>query len=155
MPVVEQLFEDIGGGPDLGQFACGQAAEMGRKIFDAALAALLKKVRALGGSADVHPAGVSAVAGDFNQMAAPKSGNDTAHGRRLNLLGGGELAQGFRSAKDENREGRELRGPYAGDGILFADPAQQVDGNGMKTVGGGDGLRTARNIFGLDFSHRI
>jgi len=51
------------------------------------------------GAAKVYAAGVLPVFGDFNQAAAGQAGNNPAHGRRLNLLGGSEFTQCFRASE--------------------------------------------------------
>ncbi len=155
MPVVEQLFEDIGGGTELGQFACGQAAEMGRKIFDTALPCLPKQALAFSSGTNRHAACVAWIVGDFNQAAAPQSGDNAAHGGRLDLLGGGEFPELLGAGKDKNGKSGELRRSYARGRILLANAAQQVDGGGMKAVGGDDRFWTGRDFFGLDFCHQI
>ncbi len=48
-----------------------------------------------------------------------------------------------------------MRGADAGSDILLAHPAQQVDGGGVKAVGGGDRFGPGRDssglgVFGLD-----
>src|SRR5271156_2854103 len=128
---------------------------MSRQIFDAALASFLEKPRPFSGGADMHTASVTGIARDFNQAVTPESGDDAAHGGWLDLLGGGELAQRSGPGKDQNREGGELRRTYAGGCVLLAHAAQQVDGSGMKAVGGRHSFRPGRDIFGLDFLHRI
>ncbi len=89
---------------------------------------------------------------DFNQAAALQSGDDAAHGGRLDLLGGGEFAERFRAGEDQDRQRGELRGADAGSDILLAHAAQQVDGGGMKAVGGGDAFRPGRDSSGLGVS---
>ncbi len=94
-----------------------------------------------------------------------ESGDDAAHGWRLDLLGGGEFAERFRvsdlwTAEDQHGECRQLRGADSGGCILVAHAAQQVDGGGMKAVRGGDGFGPGRDGSGLvflrlDFCHRI
>ena len=155
MPVAQQLFQDAGGGAELVKFTPGQGIEMGREILDSALASLLEKARAFGGSADAHAACVVGIASDFNQAAAFESGDDAAHGGRLDLLGGGEFAERLRTGKDEHGERGQACRTFAGGYVLPPRAAEQVDGGGMKAVGRLECLRSGCDVLGLDFCHRI
>jgi len=164
VPIAQKLLQNIGGSAELGKFAGGQRMEMGREVGDTALAALLEKPCAFSRWADLHAAGVVGIVSDSNQAAASKSGDDAAHGGWLDLLGGGEFAESLGASnpgtgKDEYGEGRQLRGADSGGHILQAHAAQQVDGGGVKPVGGGNGFGPGRDVFrfdsGLDFCHRL
>src|ERR1700692_191017 len=114
-----------------------------REILDAALASLPKQSCAFGGGANVHAAAVHGIASDLDHPAALESGDNAAHGGRLDLLGGGEIAKRFGSGKHQHRQGRELRRADSGSSVLLADSAKQVDGGGMKPVGGCDRIGAA------------
>ena len=128
---------------------------MGREIFYTPPASLLEKVCAFSRGANLHAPRVVRVTSNFNQTAALESCDDAAHGRRLYLLGGRQFAQGFRPAKHQHRERGQLRGTDTRGGILLAHATQQVNGRRVEAVGGGDCLPPERDIFLLDFSHRI
>jgi hypothetical protein len=153
--MAKQSLENVSGSIQLRQFACGQGAEMRREILDTAPAALLKQASSFSGGADVHAAGVLGISTDFNEAAALESGDDPTHRRRLDLLGGGQLAERSGTGKDQDGKGGELCGAYAGGRILLAHAAQQVDRGGMKANSSRDGFGPRRDIFGLDFCHRI
>jgi hypothetical protein len=160
VPTAQEVFQNVGGGAELGKFAAGEGIEMGCEVLDAALAALLEKARALRGGADVYPARVAGIASDIDQVTAFESGDDAGHGRRFDLLGGGELAERFGAGKDQNGESGQLCRAHTGSHVLQAHTAQQVDGGRMKAVGGGEGRGPGRDItrldgLGLDFRHRI
>ena len=155
VPVAKESFQDFGGGAQLGEFFAGQRIEMSCEILDAAPAPLLEKASASGGGADAHAPGVVGIAGDIDQAAALKRGHDAAHGGWLDLLGGGEAAKRLGTGEDKDRERRELRGADTAGCVLLAHAAQEVDGGGMKPVGGCDGFASQGGVFGLDFSHEI
>jgi hypothetical protein len=154
-PVAQQSFQDAGNGAELCQFAGGQAPEMLREVLDAALASLLKKERALGGSADVNTAGVAGIASDFYKLAALKSGDHATHGGGSDLLSCGEFTESFGTSEDQDRQGRQLSWAHSGGCVLLAQPAQQVDCGGMKAIRGRNGFLPRSDIFRLDFCHRI
>src|SRR5580704_12828339 len=113
---------------------------MAGQVGDAEVASFLQQAGAFGRGADAQAAGVVSVRLDFDQTAAGESGNDAAHGGRLDLLGGGEFAERFRVAENQNRQRGETRGTLAGGGVLLADAAQQVNGGAVQAVGYGGGV---------------
>src|SRR5262249_22209401 len=66
--------------------------------------------------------------------------HQTAHRRRLDLFGGGQLGDGARTAH-QHRQRRELRGADAGLRIGAAQPTQQVDRGRVQAVGQLGGVR--------------
>ena len=84
---------------------------------------------------DLDAACVGGVGSDFDQLAAFESGDDAAHGGRLNLFGDGELSQCHGPGEDQNREGGQAGGALAGSSVLFAHTAEQVDGGRVEAVG--------------------
>src|SRR5439155_10330445 len=62
--------------------------------------------------------------------------DDARHGRRPDLLRGGELSKCSRTAEDEHGECRKARCAEAGSRILAPDVTQGVDCRRVKTVGG-------------------
>lgn len=105
------------------------------KVGDAALAGLLQQARAFRSGADVKAARVGWVGKDFDQATALESGNNAAHGGRLDLLGCREFAQSLGTSKHQHGKGRQARRTFAGGGITLAYAAQQVDGGGVQAVG--------------------
>jgi hypothetical protein len=152
---MQELFQKAGGRAELRQLASRQGSEVGGEIRDAALAPLLQKARACGGGLDVHAAGVAGIPSDFNQKAPLESSDNPAHGRWLNLLCGGKITERFRAGKDQDRQGRELRGTHARDRVLLADAAQQVDGDRMEAVGNRQRFGLGRDFFRLDFFQSV
>jgi len=154
-PIFKQTLQNFGGFTQVRDFLPGELRDLRGEIFDAELASFMEEARALRRGANVQAAGVARVRGNFGQAAAGKAGNDAAHGGGLDLFGGGEFFQCFRSAENQNRKSGELCGANAGGHILFAHPAQQMDGSGVEAVGDGE-CQCVRSVFvGLDFGHRI
>ncbi len=70
-----------------------------------------------------------------DQAPAVQAGDDAAHGGWADLLGIGEFAEPFRAAENEDGQGGKLSGADATFAVADAQPAQQVDGGGVKLVG--------------------
>ena len=68
-------------------------------------------------------------------MGAVEAGDNAAHGRRADLFGIGEFAEGSRAAKDENRKRGKLGGADAAFAVANAKTAKQVNCGGMKLIG--------------------
>jgi hypothetical protein len=149
MPTVQQPFQNVEGCAELGKITAIQRIEMGCEVLDTPLASLLKKARAFGRGADRHAARIVWISGSFDEAAALEPSGDAAHRGGLDLFGGGEFSESFRTSKDQNRERGKLGRTDARGRILFAYAAEQVDGGGMKTVGGSKRLRPEREVFGL------
>jgi hypothetical protein len=90
-----------------------------------------------------------------HQPRARQARHDAAHCWRPDLLRLRQFAQGTRAtAQHQNREGRKLRRADAAFAVAHAQPPKEVDGRGMKPVGGLESL-AAGETFGLDIRHRI
>lgn len=61
--------------------------------------------------------------------------DDSRHGGRADLLGGGEIAQGDGASEDDDGQGGQPWGVEAGAFVFFAESPQQVDGGGVEMVG--------------------
>ena len=134
----------------LDKFVRAEVIEACREGCNAAAARLLEQARALGRGTDVRAAGVPGVAGNGDETVALESGDDAAHGGRLDLLGGGQLAQRFGPGEDQHRERRQLRWTHAAGRVVPANAAQEVNGSGVQPVGDGEDAS-----MGLDFWHGI
>lgn len=121
---------------------------MGGKILDAQLASFMEQAGSLGSGPNPHAAGVVRVGGNRNQVAASQPGHNAAHGGWLDLLGGGQFPQSFRSSENQHGERRKAGRPFASGYILLAQTTQQVDGGGMQPVGNRKDVGRGRE-FGL------
>lgn len=102
--------------------------------FHAALAAFPHKADAFWSWFDTHAAAVfRSVAAD--QAGTLKTGNDSGHRWRTNLLGGSEFTERLWAAENEDGQGGKLGGTDAAFAIADAQPAQKVDGGGVKVIG--------------------
>ena len=113
---------------------------MSRQVCDAQLSPFLKQASAFGGSPNTFAPRVPAVSGDFDQAAARQPGHDPAHGRRLDLLRGGQFPQGFGTTENQHRQRRQASRPFAGCDVLLAQTTQQVNGSGMQPIGNGEDI---------------
>ena len=150
-PAFEQPFKDFHSPAKGREFLGSKRIEMGGEIGDTHLASFLQQAIAFGSGANVHAARIAGIHGDFNQAAADQAGHDTAHGRRLDLLGGGQLAQSLGTPENQHGERREACRTFTGGDILFADAAEQVDGGGVQAVSNREKLGMGR---GLWLGHR-
>lgn len=130
----------------------GERFELGGEGDDATTASFVQEPRAFGGSTDLNAPGVGGIGDDLDQLAVLEPGNDAAHGRRFDLLGGGQLTERRGASENEHGERRKTGGAFPGSSVLFADAAEEVDGSGMEAVRdvGGRGA-----IFLLAFAHKI
>ena len=126
---------------NLGDLISGQALEVEGEVVDAQLASLSAAGACLWQSRECACGGRRRIALDLDQAAACESGDDPAHGRRFDLLGGGQFTQCFRASEDQDGKRGEARRAFSGGNILLAQAAQKMDGGRVQPVGDGDEIR--------------
>jgi hypothetical protein len=147
LPAFEQAAKDFDGVAEGVEFARRETVEMVCEIRDADFTSFLQQARAFGRSADAHATGVVRVGADFDESAARQPGDDAAHGRRLHLLGGGQLAKCFRASENEHRERGKPRRAFAGRDVLLAQAAQKMNGRGVQAIGDGENVGRMCRMF--------
>jgi len=133
--LAERLFDQRGRPEQHREFRPPETCEGAGEQADSASPRLLQEFFSPGGCRNPNPACILRVGFDFSQPGALESGDNPAHGWRLNLLGGGQLAESHGSAEYQNREGGKARRALTGENILLAGMAQQMDGGGVQAVG--------------------
>jgi len=121
----------------------GKKGDVPREGADTAMARLEEEPLALHGRGEMNGATVSRVGGLFDQVFRDEGVYKAGHGGRANLLSMGELTEGEWSREDNDGEGRQARPVEAAGGVGVAQFAQQMDGGGMKGLGG---------LFGIQFA---
>ena len=106
IPIAEKACENFDRIAEYLKFVGPKPVQMSGEISNPALASFLKDCLALAGCADLHAPGIAWIGGDFDQMIAGESSDHAAHGRRLNLLGCGQFAEGLGPAKNQYRKRR-------------------------------------------------
>ena len=100
---------------------------MRRQVGDAALAPLVQYRFAFDSRADLHATRIPRVGCNIDKVVAGESGDDAAHGRGFDLLGGGQFAERFWTTENQHRERRKPGGAFTGGNVLLAHAAKQVD----------------------------
>jgi hypothetical protein len=146
--------EEFGEPGGLLEFLGIEGLECVGQEFDSAAAAFLEELGAFGSGFEAEAAFVGR-GGATHQAGTYQAGDDAAHGGGADLFGFGQLAEGTRPSKDQDRESGKLgRADAGGGGIAGTDAAEQVDGGGMDFVADLDGIR-GREYLVLAFGHRI
>ena len=116
-------------------FVFGQRRECFGEHFYAASAAFPEDFGSPGGGC--QPDAASIFCGlPPNQAGALKACDDAAHGRRTDLFGVGQFAEGCGPAEDQDREGGKLGRTDAAFTVADAKAAEQVNGGGVQLIGG-------------------
>ena len=89
--MLEQFAEDFHSIAQLGKLVGSESLKLRGEVGDAHLASLVQQARAFRSGHDPQAARVFGIFGDLDQAAARQAGDDAAHGRRLDLLGGGQF----------------------------------------------------------------
>jgi hypothetical protein len=135
IPFLKQPIEDFRGFAQLGALGRRQAIEPEGEFGHPHGAGFLEQADPPGGCPNAPAAGILAIGRDLDQAAGHQAGHDAAHGRGLDLLGAGQLPQGFRALEDQHGKGGQPRRAFAGGQILAPQAAQKVDGGGVQAVG--------------------
>jgi hypothetical protein len=127
----ENLRGFLKGGPllviECGDLFCQRA--------DSASASLHQEFLSDWGGGEEGAAAIACVLFFQDEALSFEGVDDSRHGGRADLLGGGEVAERDGACEDDDGEGGETGSIEAGALVLFAQLPQQVDGGGVKLAG--------------------
>ena len=108
--------------------------QVARELGDATAASLAQDAVSFWRRANPDHSRIGRIPLAFDEPVTLHADNQTSHSRSADLLGAGQLTDRLGATEYDNRERREARGRHSARVILFAQPAQQVDGGRMNAV---------------------
>lgn len=123
----DDLSKKLNSARQLRQLTCAQPRDGGGDLFNAARSPCRKDVSSFRCRPNPGEPSVVYVANALYETVLLQAGYDPCHRWWLHLLRFGELAEGDRSAEDDDGESRKAGGRQPADIVLLAELPQEVD----------------------------